>query len=105
MIGIIYHLKKPQLKTEIRNNLSAIKNSDFVNEALKVLILSNCVIKVQNKPHLIITLSVSTNSSGKKRLILDLRYVNKRLCKQSIKFEDWKTFQNYAKKGFIHVQI
>ena len=57
------------------------------------------MIEGQNKPHVIIPLSVSTNSSGKKRLMLDLRYVNKRLCKQSIKFEDWKTFQNYAKKG------
>ena len=43
----------------------AIKNSDFVNEALKELIVSNCVIEVQNKPHVINPLSVSTNSSGK----------------------------------------
>ena len=75
----------------------AIKNSDFVNEALKELIVSNCVTEVQNKPHFINPLSVSTNSSDKKRLILDLCYLNKHLCKQSAKFEDWKTFQNYVK--------
>ena len=79
--------------------MSAIQNSDFVNEALKELIESNCVIEVQNKPHVINPLSVSTNSGGKKRLILDLRYVNKHLWKQSVKLEDWKTFQNYVKKN------
>ena len=79
--------------------MSAIQNSDFVNEALKELIVSNCVIEVQNKPHVINPLSVSTNSSGEKRLILDLRFVNKHLRKQSVKFEDWKTFQNYVKRG------
>ena len=81
-------LKETPIKTEFRNNVSAIQNSDFVNEALKELIESNCVIEVQNKPHVINPLSVSTNSSGKKRLILDLRYVNKNLWKQSVKFED-----------------
>ena len=92
-------LKETPIKTELRNNMSAIQNSDFVNEALKELIVSNSVIEVQNKPHVINPLSVSTNSSGKKRLILDLLYVNKHLWKQSVKFEDWKTFQNYVKKG------
>ena len=56
------------------------------------------MIEVQNKPH-VNPLSVSTNSSDKKRLILDLRYVSKHLWKQSVKFEDWKTFQNYVKSG------
>ena len=50
--------------------------------------MSKCVIEVESKPHVISPLSVSTNSSGKKRLILDLRYVNKHLWKQSVKFED-----------------
>ena len=59
------------------------------------------MIEVQNKPHVINPLSVSTNSSGKKRLILDLRYVNKNLWKQSVKFEDWESFQNYVKKDSI----
>ena len=30
---------------------------------------------------------------------MDLRYVNKRLWKQSVKSEDWQTFENYVKKG------
>ena len=39
-------LKETPIKTEFRNNKSAIQNSDFVNEALKELIVSNCVIEV-----------------------------------------------------------
>ena len=85
-------LKETLIKTEFRNNVSAIQNSDFVNEALKEFIESNCMVEVQNKPHVINPLSVSTNSNGKKRPILDLPYVNKHLWKQSVKFEDWKTF-------------
>ena len=58
--------KDTPVKTEFRNNVSAIQNSDFVNEALKELIESNCVIEVQHKSHVINSLSVSINSSGKK---------------------------------------
>ena len=54
--------------------------------------------------------------SGQKRLIIDLSYVNKYLWKQSIKFEDWKVFQNHVsedsflyklhlQKGYYHLYI
>ena len=48
-------------------------------------------------------LSVSIDSSGKKRLILDLRYVNMHLYKDKIKFDHWKCFENYllANKGYL----
>ena len=46
---------------------------------------------------------VAINSSGKKRLILDLRYVNTRVYKDKIKFEDWKYFEHYleGKEGYL----
>ena len=56
-------LKETPVKTEFRNNMSAIQNLDFVNEALKEFIVSNCVIEVQKKTHFINPMSVSTNSS------------------------------------------
>ena len=34
-----------------------------------------------------------------KRLILDLRYVNKFIVKQRIKYEDWKIALSYFQKG------
>ena len=37
-----------------------------------------------------LSLSVSVQSSGKKRLILDLRFVNRHVRKQKVKFEDLK---------------
>ena len=61
-------------------------------------------------------LSVSVQANGKKRLILDLRYVNKFLRKVHVKYEDWKTAMSYfsrgaynlsfhLKSGYHHVQI
>ena len=44
-------------------------------------------------------LSMSINSSGKKRLILDLRYINQYLVQQTHKLDDWKIMFQYVKKG------
>ena len=55
-------------------------------------------------------------SLGKKRLILDLRYVNAHLFKERISFDDWKSLKDlvsengYAykfdfRKGYHHVEI
>ena len=61
-------------------------------------------------------LSVSVQASGKKRLILDLRYINKFLKKTHIKYEDWKIVISYftlgayvfsfdLKSGYHHIEI
>ena len=61
------------------------------------------VIEAEKPPEAINPLSVSINSSGKKCLILDLRYVNTHVYKDKIKFEDWKYFENYleGKEGYL----
>ena len=68
-----------------------------------------------NKTKVLNPLSVSTK--GKKRLSLDLRYVNNHLFKNKIKCDDWNSFQNYLecnkgylfkfdlKSGYHHVDI
>ena len=67
-------------------------------------------------PHVVNPLSVSTQCSGKLRLILDLRYVNQYLWKCKIKFEDWNValeffqkgdfmFSFYLKSGYHHIDI
>ena len=55
-------------------------------------------------PRVVNPLSLSTDSSCKKRLILYLRYVNMHLYKNKIKFDDRKCFENYlpAKKGYLY---
>ena len=55
-------------------------------------------------------------NSGKKRLILDLRYVNQHIFKDSIKFDDLKVMEQYLnpndfmfkfdiKQGYHHINI
>ena len=67
-------------------------------------------------PRVVNPLSVSFQANGKKRLILDLRYVNKFLRKVHVKYYDWKTALSYfsrgaymfsfdLKNGYHHVEI
>ena len=88
--------KLPLLHTPPRsftkNNLSAIKNSVFVTESILDLLASDRISEFsKDSLHVINPLSVSTQSSGKRRLILDLRFVNQFILKQKVKFEDYKT--------------
>ena len=88
----------PCAKSE--NNKSTLDNSEFVNEALVGLVETDRVLEVPFLLKVISPLSVSTKNN-KKRLILDLRYVNKFIWKEKIKF-DWSVFQNYlCPKGYI----
>ena len=84
--------KIPFFKTPKRasfcNNQSALKNKDFVEESISELLKCGSIIEAEKPPEVINPLSVSINSSGKKRLILDLRYVNGHVYKDKIKFED-----------------
>ena len=50
---------------------------------------------VKNRPHVVNPPSVSIQKSEKKRLILDLREVNKHIWKNKIKFEDWRVALQY----------
>ena len=70
------------------NNRSARDYSSFVDEALLELLSSGRVIQVVDVPFVVNPLSVSVQPSGKKRLILDLRHVNKCLKKYRFKYED-----------------
>ena len=67
-------------------------------------------------PRVVNPLSESVQANGKKRLILDLRYVNKFLRKMHVKYEDWKRAMSYfargaymcsfeLKSGYHHVEI
>ena len=61
----------------------------------------SCFLPVEfvESPKVINPLSVSVQSCGKKRLILDLRYVNQHIFKQRIKFEDWRVGLDCFEKG------
>ena len=51
-------------------------------------------------PDIVYPLSVSTRSSGKKRLILDLRHVNSFIFKQRFKCEDFSVAIQIFDQGF-----
>ena len=78
------------------NNASAVNNGDFVSETIEELLRSNRIIGYAKQDlHVINPLSVSVQSSGKKRLILDLRYVNQYILKKKVKFEDYRKALEY----------
>ena len=100
---------------EFKNNKSSLIHSDFVTASIRDLHESNRIVELHSKPHVVSPLSVSANKE-KKRLILDLRYVNQHLERKRVRFEDWKVFQNYLvedgylfkfdlKSGYHHIEI
>ena len=64
-----------------------------------MLCQSGRIIRCVVPPYVVNPLSVSVQANGKKRLILDLRYVNSHLQKKSIKYEDWKVAISYFEVG------
>ena len=99
-----------------KNNASALKNVEFVEGAIKELLKSERIKQVPYKPVVVNLLSVSVQPNGKKRLILDLRYVNHIIRKLKIKYDDWKIasfmflkngymFSFHLKSGYHHVAI
>ena len=69
---------------ELRNNKSARDNAQFVSEEIQKLLVKRCVTEVKEKPTVINPLTVATNKSGKQRLVLDCRHLNKCLAKFKI---------------------
>ena len=78
---------------EFKNNSLALRNSIFVEETIKEMLRAGTIKECLTKPKVLNPFSVS--KKGKKRLILDLRYVNNHFFKDKIKFDDCNSFQNY----------
>ena len=56
-------------------------------------------MELNRPPHGYNALSVSIQPNGKKRLVLDLRFINNLLIKRRVKYEDWKVTLSYFQKG------
>lgn len=80
------------------------------------LVNSGRVFRVSKQLFIVNPLSLSIQPCGKKRLILDLRHVNRSLIKQRVKFEDWKIAMAYfaedsymfsfdLKSDYHHIEI
>ena len=99
-----------------RNNKSALDERLFVEDAIHSLLFLNCIVELADSPGIINPLSVSKQKSGKKRLILDLRYINRHLYKSKFKCEDLSVakevlrpgdfmFSFDLKSGYHHIDI
>ena len=76
------------------NNSSALKEREFVSEAIFDLLKNKCVEVLDRPPTIENPLSVSVQSSGKKRLILNLRHFDMYILNQKLSV---KTFQWHLK--------
>ena len=73
----------------------------FVNEVILELFHSARVMELNRLPHVVNPLSVSIQPNGKKRLILDLRYINNFLIKRRVKYERLEDCLILFPKGFF----
>ncbi|MEW8544359.1 MAG: reverse transcriptase domain-containing protein [Candidatus Thiodiazotropha sp.] len=87
------------------NNRSAMSEQEFVSEAIKDLLDRSLIEECESPPRVVNPLTVSQQSSGKKRLILDLRIVNQHIWKQSVKYDDLKIALSYLQKGFHMIKF
>ena len=92
------------------NNSSALKEKKFASEAITELLNNKCIEQLDSVTNIVNPLSVSIQSSGKKRLILDLRHVNSFVFKQKFKCEDLKIAlsifsEGYFIHGYHHVEV
>ena len=70
------------------NAKSVVDNAEFVTTSIAQLLENCCIRKVVERPHVCSPLSVVTGSLSKKRLVLNLRYLNQFLFKENFKYED-----------------
>ena len=99
-----------------KNQASAFANKSFVEECIDELLVAGCIQQVELIPHVCSPLSVVESKAGKKRLVVNLRYLNRFLWKQKFKYEDLRTallllekgdylFSFDLKSGYHHVEI
>ena len=81
------------------NSSSASEHANFVEEAISELVAARCVEQCAQCPTVCSPLSVVMNSMGKKRLVLDLRYVNQFILMQKFKYEGLNVVPQLFSKG------
>ena len=98
------------------NQHSTHAEAEFVDGAVAELVAEGYVKKVDQKPTVCSPLSVVANGVGKKRLVVNLRHVNRYLMVQKFKYQDLRVgmlmfkpaewmFSFDLKSGYHHVDI
>ena len=78
------------------NTASALREADFVDQAIAELLADNRVEELSSPPVILNPLTVSVQASGKKRLILDLRHINLHVFKQKFKCKGLHTIRDVS---------
>ena len=81
------------------NHASTLGEAEFVAEEIAKLVAASCVLEVPYCPEVCSPLLVVNNSKGKKRLVLDLRMVNKHLLKRKFKYEGINLIPDMCSRG------
>ena len=114
--GYVLPLKSEPTPLVQGNQQSALANTEFVKTSLSELLTNWCVRPVAEVPYICSPISVVESGSGKKRLVVNLRHLNKFLWKQKFKYEDLRIvmllfergdylFSFDLKSGYHHVDI
>ena len=114
--GYVLPFKEEPPHKVFRNHNVCSKYSKFIDESVQELLVNDCVQQTLEVPHVCSPLSVVCSSTGKLRLVLDLRYVNRYLWKYKFKYEDLRTVMSMfsckdylftfdLKSGYHHVDI
>ena len=72
----------------LKNNRSALENTEFVCNEIALLLSKRCISQVDCIPQVVNPLTVALNKNGKKRLVLDCRHINPDLFKYKCSFEN-----------------
>ena len=72
-----------------------------MEKEIQELLDNGCISEVIDCPEFINPLHVASQSSGKKRLILDLSHLTNYIVKPSVKYEDLRTVIQLLKKVIL----
>ena len=81
------------------NHRSAIDNASFVEASIAELLRDRCIVEGDDCPTVCSPLQVVSSARGKRRLVIDLRYVNQFLWKDKFKYEGLDLVPQMFKRG------
>ena len=78
---------RPPAPRRAANHSSTASEAGFVTDAVAELVDTGAAVEVASAPTVVSPLGVAIRADGKRRLILDLRYVNGHLVDHPFKYE------------------
>ena len=97
--GYVLPLKSEPTPFIGKNQASVFDNEEFESDSLEELLVAGCIQQVAFVPYACSPLSVVKCKFEEKRLVLNLRDLNKFLWKQKFKYEDLRTAMLLLEKG------